>query len=66
MSWFMPHQCLVWFGKPTQVWSTVTFPGYSFVPVSHIKSHVLYTQAEVDFGRVLGHDTVNVVVPLNM
>ena len=42
------------------------FPGYSFVPVGNIKSRVLYTQAEVNFGRVIGLDSVNVVVPLSM
>ena len=62
----MPHDCFVWFGKPTQIWATVTFPGYSFVPVGNIKSRVLYTQAEVNFGRVIGLDSVNVVVPLSM
>ena len=66
VSWYMPHDCFVWFGKPTQVWATATFPGYSFVPVGNIKSRVLYTQAEVNFGRIIGLDTVNIVVPLNM
>ena len=44
----------------------VTCPGYSFVPVSNIKSCVLYTQAEVNYGRVIGSDAVTVVVPFNM
>ena len=60
VSWYMPHDCFVWFGKPTQVWASVTFPGYS---VGCIQSRVLYTQAQVNFGRVIGLDTV---VPLNV
>ena len=66
VSWYMPHECFVWFGKPTQVWSNVNFPGYSFLPVGNVKSRVLYTTAEVNFGRIIGLDTVNVVVPLDI
>ena len=66
VSWYMPHECFVWFGKPTQVWSNVNFPGYSFVPVGNIKSRVLYTLAEVNFGRIIGLDNVNVIVPLDI
>lgn len=65
VSWYMPHNCAVWFGKPIQVWTTVTYPGYNLVSIKNIKSRVLYTQAEVNFGRLIGKYTVNVVVPLN-
>lgn len=66
VSWYMPHNCSVWFGKPTQVWTTTQYPGYCFVPVSHIKSRVVYTKASVNFGRMIGLDTVYVIVPLDM
>ena len=66
VSWYMPHDCAVWFGKHTQVWATVTFLGYSFVPFfCHIISRVLYTKADVNFGRVRGTEKVNITVPLN-
>ena len=65
VSWYMSHDCAVWFGNPTQVWATTTFPGYNFVPINNIKSRVMYTQTEVNFGRVIGTDKVYVVVPLN-
>lgn len=65
ISWFMEHHCKVWFGNPCQVWSITTYPGYSFIPLSDIVSRVVYTKSTVDFGRVIGTETVFVVVPLN-
>ena len=53
VSWYMPHECLVWFGKHTQVWASIT------VPALYKVTRFVYTGS---FGR--GLDTVNVVVPL--
>ena len=30
VSWFEPHQCKVWFGYPTEVWSTISFENQFF------------------------------------
>ena len=43
ISWYIPHHCSVWFGKPTQMWTTTQYSGYCFIPVSYIKSRVVYT-----------------------
>lgn len=64
VNWFMEHPCKVWFGNPAQVWCTAKYPGEFFIPVTSIKSRVVYTQSLVNFGRISGSDTVYVVVPL--
>ena len=64
VSIYMAHNCKVWFGKPTQVWTTVTYPGYSFIPLTNIISRVFTTT--VNFGRLIGNDYVNIVVPLDI
>ena len=66
VSWFMEHQCKVWFGHPTQVWSTATYPGYCYIPVSDLKSGVIYSKAVVNFGRIIGEDSVYVITPLEV
>ena len=66
VSIYMAHNCKVWFGKPTQVWTTVTYPGYSFIPLTNIISRVLYSTTTVNFGRLIGNDYVNIVVPLDI
>ena len=43
VEWYMDHPCKVWFGNPTQVWSTATYLGYSFILVSDIVSRIVYT-----------------------
>lgn len=64
LKWLMGHQCKVWFGQPTQVWSSAFFPGNFYIPVSSIKSQVVYTNHVVNFGRVIGTEKVYVVTPL--
>lgn len=63
VSWFDSHPCKVWFGFPTQVWSTSSFHE-SFVPLQSIKCRVVYTKATVNFGRVIGDDVVFFVIPV--
>ena len=64
VSLFERHNCKVWFGQPTQVWSQVTSPDTIFIPVSHIKCHTAHVTTTVHFGAVIGDDCVLVVVPL--
>ena len=59
------HQCKVWFGGPTQVWATSLETDTYFVPLHSIISHVALCCTEVDFGRVIGKQTVLVVSPLS-
>ena len=66
VSWFMEHQCKFWFGSPTQVWSSTPYPGYCFIPVSDIKSRVIYSKYVVNFGRRMGEETVFVITPLEV
>lgn len=65
VSFYYEHQCKVWFGYPTEVWATATLPDLFFVPVHCIKSRVAYSKVEVDFGRIIGKETVMVVSPLS-
>lgn len=66
VSWYMSHPCFVWYGKPTQVWASTLCPGYNFIPVTNIKSRVVYTKRNVNFGRMIGLDSVYVIVPLDL
>ena len=63
VSWFEPHQCKVWFGFPTQVWCTTSIQ-MSFILLQHIKCHVAYTKATVNFGRFIGEDVVFIITPV--
>ena len=65
VSWYCPHPAKIWFGQPTQVWSSQTQPGYSFIPIPNIRSRVVYTKATVNFGRI-GCNTVNIIVPVHL
>ena len=64
VSLFDHHLCKVWYGYPTEVWSTVSFDNYCIIPLSNIKCRVVYTKALVNFGRVIGQDLVYIVSPL--
>ena len=66
VAWFIEHPCKVWFGSPCQVWSSATWPGFSFVSVQDIVSRVVHTKSTVNFGRFIGNQTVLVVVPLDV
>lgn len=65
VSFYYEHQCKVWFGYLTEVWATATSPDFFFVPVQCIKSRVAYCNVEVDFGRIIGKERVNIVSPLS-
>ena len=65
VSFYSEHTCKVWFGLPTEVWSAVTTPGIFFLPLACIKSRVAYCKTSVNFGRVVGTDSVIIAVPLS-
>ena len=54
VSFYCEHQCRVWYGSQVEVWSTVNTQDIHFIPVSSIKCCVVYSQQEVDFGRIIG------------
>ena len=64
VSWYDHHPCKLWFGKPTEVWSTtnVTDP-MSFILIN---SRVVYVKTDVDFGSILGSSLVYLIVPLDL
>lgn len=62
---YSDHLCKVWFGSPTEVWSAVTTPGMYFLPLTCIKCRVAYCKKTVNFGRVIGNDSVIIAVPLS-
>ena len=59
---YSEHSCKVWRGLPTEVGSAVTTPG---IPLTCIKSRVAYCKISVNFGRVVGIDSVIIAVPLS-
>ena len=46
-------------------WSAVTAPDLYFLPLTCIKSRVAYCKKTVNFGRVIGNDSVIIAVPLS-
>lgn len=60
---FEHHNCRVWFGLPTEVWTRVE-ANECFIPLSYLKYRVAHVSDRVDFGRIIGTDSVFVVVPL--
>lgn len=61
VSFYYEHECKVWFGGPTQVWSKTTSPDMYYIILSSIKTRVAYCECVVDFGRVIGSQSVFVV-----
>ena len=61
VSFYYMHDCKVWFGGPTQVWCRSTSPDQYYISLSSIKSRVAHCETVVDFGRVMGKQTVFVV-----
>ena len=61
---FSVHVCKVWFGLPTELWSAFTTDIY-FLPLTCIESRVAYRKKTVDFGLVIGDDSVIIAVPLS-
>lgn len=60
---YMEHPCRYHYGYPVQVW-TITPSSVSFIPISAIKSRVVFAQSRVNFGNIIGEETVHVIVPL--
>ena len=65
LCFYDPHKFKPWFGFPTEVWSAVTSPDISFVPLDKVKSRVAYSKQTFYFGRVIGEDSVMIVSPLS-
>ena len=61
---FLEHQCRVWFGYPTEVWTKMEATSSYFIPLSHIKSRVPYVDSKVNFGQIIGTDSVYVITPI--
>ena len=66
IKWFMEHQCRVWFGQPTQVWSSACYPGNFFIPITDIVSRVVYSHHLVNFGRFIGEEKVYIITPFEI
>ena len=64
VSFYDEHNCKVWFGGPTQVWARSVSPDFYYIRLQSIKCQVAYCEATVDFGRVIGKQTVFVVSTL--
>ena len=58
---FLEHPCRVWYGYPTEVWSKFESSESVFI---HVHSRVAYVSANVNFGRMIGINSVYVVVPV--
>ena len=61
VSFYYEHDHKVWFGGPTQVWSKATSPDQYYISLSDIKTRVAYCESDVDFGRIIGCQSVFVV-----
>ncbi len=62
---FMEHPCKQWFGKPVEVWCTTPNSiDHEFIPVSNIKTQVVYTKTKFTFGHTIGEDFVYIIAPM--
>ena len=66
VKWLMEHQCKVWFGYPTQVWSSTYSLGKYFILISDIKSRIVYSHHIVNFGNLIGDEKVYIITPLEI
>lgn len=57
-------QCKAWYGYPTQVWSIGFRTGFNYFLLNDVTSRVVYVRTKVNFGRIIGEDSVLVVVPI--
>ena len=64
VSYYDDHQCRLWFGHPTEVWCTTTSSDIHFIPISMIKSQVAFVESTFNFGRLIGEQLVQVIVPV--
>lgn len=62
---FMEHPCKQWFGNPVEVWCTTPNSiDHEFIPVSNIKTPVVYTKTKFNFGHTIGEDFVYIIAPM--
>lgn len=64
INYFLEHPCRVWYGYPTEVWSKFESSESVFIPLFHVHSRVAYVSTNVNFGRIIGINSVYVVVPV--
>ena len=64
INYFLEHPCRVWYGYPTEVWSKFESSESFFIPLFHVHSRVAYVSTNVNFGRIIGINSVYVVVPV--
>ena len=65
VNFFLEHSCKVWYGYPTEIWWKFESSESSFIPLFDMQSRVAYVSTKVNFGHVMGTDSVNVVVPIS-
>ena len=61
VQFYEEHPCKLWFGGPTQVWTKTTLFDAFYIPLNCIKSRVAYSETSVNFGRIIGEQSVYVV-----
>ena len=61
---YIEHPCRLWFGNPTEVWTTVLKDETEFFFVTEITSRVVYVETMYQFGRVIGEDRVLIITPI--
>ena len=63
---YLEHTCKLWYGNPTQVWSTSlsSSNANNFHLINNITSRVVFVKTKVNFGRYIGEDSVLIVVPI--
>ena len=55
------HPCKLWYGGPTQIWTRTTSLDVFYIPLHFIKNRVAYSETSVNFGRIIGTETVYIV-----
>ena len=58
------HNCRVWFGGPTEVWCKSSTTGRHYILLSSIECRVAYSEATVNFGRLIEDQSVLIVSKL--
>lgn len=61
---YLNHSCKLWFGYPTEVWTTVLNDDMTYYFINEISSRVIFVETLYDFGRVIGEDKVLIVTPV--
>ena len=61
---YLNHSCKLWFGYPTEVWTTVLNDDMTYYFINEISSRVIFVETLYDFGRIIGEDKVLIVTPV--